>query len=68
MSKQTAVKWLVNVLISEPYLEEDFQHNKRCWEQALQMEREQIEEAFNVYGTYSEAAEYFNEIYGGNNE
>jgi hypothetical protein len=30
----------------------------------MQMEREQIEEAFNVYGTYEEAGEYYNEMYG----
>jgi hypothetical protein len=33
-------------------------------QQAMQMEREQIEEAFNVYGTYEEAGEYYNEMYG----
>ena len=44
--KQTAVEWLLENLNSEPYSEEDFEHNKRCWEQAKELEKEQIETAF----------------------
>jgi hypothetical protein len=61
MSKQTALQWFVDKL---PHSIET-QFSKQI-QQAMQMEREQIEEAFNVYGTYAEAEEYFNEIYGGN--
>jgi hypothetical protein len=46
MEKQTAVEWLLENLNSEPYSEEDFEHNKRCWEQAKEMEKEQICEAY----------------------
>ena len=38
---KTAVEWLEIVLISEPYSEEDFEHNERCWEQAKEREKEQ---------------------------
>jgi hypothetical protein len=63
MSKQTALQWFVDKL---PHSIET-QFSKQI-QQAMQMEREQIEEAFNVYGTYAEAEEYFNEIYGGQDE
>jgi hypothetical protein len=63
MSKQTAFKWSLE---QWPILESQLPPS--IINETLQLEREQIEEAFNVYGTYAEAAEYFNEIYGGNNE
>jgi hypothetical protein len=63
MSKQTALQILVESMTTS-----DVSFYSKEIAIALQMEREQIEEAFNVYGTYAEAAEYFDEIYGGNNE
>lgn len=51
--KQTAVEWLVEKLISEPYSEQDFEHNFQCWEQAKEMEKEQIINA-HIAGFYSE--------------
>ena len=39
--KQTAVEWLQMMLIPTPYDEEDVEHNKKCWEQAKEMEKEQ---------------------------
>lgn len=42
MKKQTAVEWLLDNLISEPYTEQDFEHNSKCWDRAKQMEKEQI--------------------------
>jgi hypothetical protein len=59
MSKQTALQWFLDKL---PHSIET-QFSKQIQE-AMQMEREQIEEAFNVYGTYAEAAEYYDEMYG----
>jgi hypothetical protein len=46
--KQTAVEWLLNNLISEPYSEADFKHNKECWDKAEVMEKEQIKDAFEI--------------------
>jgi hypothetical protein len=40
--KQTAVEWLLENLNSEPYSEEEFNHNSNCWDKALEMEKEQI--------------------------
>jgi hypothetical protein len=50
MENKTAVEWLLDNLNSEPYSEADFKHNKECWDKAIEMEKEQILEAF-FYGT-----------------
>lgn len=44
--KQTAIDWLLDNLISEPYSEKDFEHNEKCWDKAKEMEKEQIEFAY----------------------
>jgi HD superfamily phosphodiesterase len=44
--KLTAVEWLLENLISEPYSEKDFEHNKNCWDKAELMEKEQIIDAY----------------------
>jgi hypothetical protein len=36
-----AVEWLQIMLIPILYDEEDVEHNKKCWEQAKEMEKEQ---------------------------
>ena len=46
--KQTAVEWLLDNLITEPYSELDFKHNKECWDKAKEMEKKQIFKAKNV--------------------
>lgn len=46
MEKQTAVDWLLENLITEPYSETDFEHNSNCWDKAKEMEKEQIEDAW----------------------
>jgi hypothetical protein len=38
---KTAVQWLEDNLISEPYTEEDFKHNANCWLNASYMEYNQ---------------------------
>jgi hypothetical protein len=48
--KQTAVEWLQIMLIPTPYDEEDIEHNRKCWEQAKAMEKEQIERAYQQGG------------------
>ena len=69
-NKQTAVEWLENVLISEPYSEEDFEHNEGCWEQAKQMEKEQIREAYyrgvrdEWEGAGRDFEDFYKETYG----
>lgn len=42
----TAIEWLLNELISEPYTEKDFDHNSKAWDQALEYEKQQIEQAY----------------------
>jgi hypothetical protein len=44
--KQTAVEWLLENLITEPYSEAHFKHNSECWDKAEEMEKEQIKEAY----------------------
>ena len=43
--KQTAIEWLEDNLLSEPWAEEHFEHNYECWDKAKEMERQQIVEA-----------------------
>lgn len=40
---KSAIEWLEDNLIEEPWSEEHFKHNKECWEQAKLMEKEQFE-------------------------
>lgn len=71
---QTAVEWLLENLISEPYSEKDFEHNKNCWDKAELMFEEQIidayqagnGDAYNLEETKTWAEQYYNETYGGN--
>jgi hypothetical protein len=72
---QTAVEWLLENLISEPYSEKDFEHNKNCWDKAELMEKEQImhaygqgaaDEAGEILDATKDSEEYYNKKYGGN--
>jgi len=47
--KQTAVEWLLDNLLSEPWTEKHFEYNAECWDKALEMEKEQIMDA-SYYG------------------
>ena len=50
--KQTAVEWLEDNLLSEPWTEEHFKYNAECWDKAKEMEKEQIiEAAYEFMGT-----------------
>lgn len=42
--EKTAVEWLLDNLNSEPYSEQDFKHNKECWDKAKAMEKEQLKQ------------------------
>ncbi len=46
MVQQTTVEWLENNLIGNPHFEEDFRHNRKIFEQAKQMEKEQLKQEF----------------------
>jgi hypothetical protein len=47
MKKETAVEWLLNNLITEPFSEKQFEQNAEMWNIALEMEKEQI---INAHG------------------
>lgn len=38
---KTTVEWLEDNLIFEPWAEEHFEHNYKCWDKAKEMEKEQ---------------------------
>lgn len=46
--KQTAVEWLEDNLIGNPFSEKDFIHNVNVFKQAKAMEKDQIEGAYEV--------------------
>lgn len=52
-SKQTAVEWLLENLVSEPYSEVDFKYNAECWNKAKEMEKEQIEHSYETGARYA---------------
>jgi hypothetical protein len=72
--KKTAIEWLEDNLNFEPYDEEDFINNNKIWEQAKQMEKEQIIGAHNdgalmayalpFNAPFKKGEEYYNETYG----
>jgi hypothetical protein len=67
MSKQTAIEWLVDQFeVSHSYINEIF---KETIEQAKQMEKEQITDAYweggqDVPTQGKQAEQYYNETYG----
>jgi hypothetical protein len=75
MAQQTAVEWLEDSLIGNPHTENDFMHNRNVFQQAKQMEKEQIEDAHiegqrvfdkhpHTQWTNDQAEQYYNETYG----
>jgi hypothetical protein len=60
--KQTAVEWLIENLITEPFSEADFEHNSNCWDKAKEMEKQQIIDAYNN-GDNRSAELYYNETF-----
>jgi hypothetical protein len=66
--KQTAVEWLEDNLIGNPFSEKDFAHNVNVFNQAKEMEKDQIEDAYwNGGVNWDEGIDgltYYNETYG----
>ena len=69
MAHQTAVKWLEDNLIGNPFSEKDFAHNVNVFKQAKAMEKEQIMKAASVIlwhnssDSTKDAEQYYNETY-----
>ncbi len=62
--KKSAIEWLEDNLNFEPYDEEEFISNNKIWEQAKQMNQEQIEEAYNTTYGFIDGREYYEKTYG----
>ncbi len=65
MNKETAVEWFVKELFKKiDYIQVD----PKLIEQAIAMEKEQIENAYDqmrCVGNYENGKQYYNETYGG---
>lgn len=65
--KQTAVDWLEDNLIGNPFSNEDFQHNRNVFIKAKAMEKGQIKESFIVgnsaKGLKFDSEKYYNQTY-----
>jgi hypothetical protein len=46
MKKQTAIEWLLDNIISEPYSQKDFKYNSDCFDKAKEIEKQQIINTF----------------------
>jgi hypothetical protein len=60
MKEMTAVEWLVDMLIDNKYLLKDAEH---LFNQAKQMEKEQIMNAVDYGPDYNKAEDYYNKTY-----
>jgi hypothetical protein len=66
--KQTAIEWLLDNIISEPYSQEDFKYNSDCWDKAKDLEKRHIMDAnttgvnCGLYG-YKNAEEYYKKTF-----
>lgn len=73
--KQTALEWLEDNLIGNPFSEEDFEHNRNMFRKAKEMEKGQIIDAHKhgfsegtCFGSttiykFVSAEEYYNETF-----
>ena len=66
MKNQTAVEWLEDNLIGNPFSEKDFAHNVNVFKQAKEMEKEQIENIFDDgYAMKNiDGEQYYKKTYG----
>jgi hypothetical protein len=44
---KTALEWLEDNLLSEPWAEEHFKHNSECWDKAKEMEKDNVCDAWD---------------------
>jgi hypothetical protein len=73
-TKKTAIEWLEDNLNFEPHDEEEFINNNKIWEQAKQMEKDEIVKAHNdgslmaytipFNAPFIKGEEYYEENYG----
>ena len=67
--KQTAVQWLLENLITEPFSEEHFEYNNNCWYKAEEMEKAQIMKTWYdcklsiIERNPTDAEQYYNETF-----
>jgi hypothetical protein len=64
--KQTAVEWLEDNLIGNPFSEKDFAHNVNVFKQAKEMEKQQIMDAvdgFPLHNRHLDGEQYYNETF-----
>jgi hypothetical protein len=70
LEKVSSVEWLIEQ-INQDYPEITWAFKKEC-EQAKEMHKEEVENAYRVgwvkYLPYTNAEEYYKKTYGGNNE
>jgi hypothetical protein len=57
--KQTAVEWLLENLINEPFSEEDFKHNFNVWNKAEEMEKQQSDDYAIEFAEWLPKNEYW---------
>ena len=57
---KTAVEWLEDNLISEPWTEEHFKHNSECWDKAKEMDK--AERAKEYLNGFKDGKEYMKKI------
>jgi hypothetical protein len=65
-NNKTAVEWLEENLIGNPHFESDFIHNRNVFNQAKQMEKEQIKKAYKIgvaWGHNNMEEYYYSETY-----
>jgi hypothetical protein len=62
--KQTAVDWLADNLIGNPFSDKDFEHNRNVFKKAKQIEKEQMLEVSKegIFSTH-EFEQYYKETY-----
>jgi hypothetical protein len=61
--KQTAVEWLEDNLIGNPFSEKDFEHNRNVFRKVKEMEKQQIMDARTKGDYFCDMEQYYNETF-----
>ena len=61
--KQTAVEWLYNNLLLNPISNQDVEYNEAVFHNAKEMEKQQIETAYNKAVPFKYGKEYYEETF-----